>query len=169
MTKQLSLGVKDTPIDGVSSLALDRAVLNFPSDFRLKNQTADEVTLVNITSQFDRPETIRISRRDIANIYTTNFGKGVSPASQLTSVQGTELLAQWNGTFEVTDTTDADYVRHLPLQAHLVIKTPKGADFTCVQTAIARLISSLFDSGAAETAVAGLEAKLRGALIPKGL
>lgn len=169
MVKQINLGIKDTPIEGVSNLTLDRAVLNFSSDFRVKSQTPDEVVLVNLNASGDRSEQIRISRREINNVYQTTFGKGISPNVQASSTQGVELLVQWNGTFSVTDPDDVDFEQHLPAQAHLVLKTPKSLTSSELKLALGRLISSLFDQGPANTADAGLEAKLRGALTPKGL
>lgn len=169
MSKTTTLKVTDTPIDGVSNLTFDRAVLNFTSDFRVKSQNPDEVVLVNLNSPNDRPETFRISRREINNVYQTAFGKGISPNVQAASVQGVELLAQWNGTFLAEDSEDADFEQHLPAQMHIVYKGPKTLDAAHVKEALGRLTSSLFDQGPAKTADAGLEAKLRGALTPKGL
>lgn len=169
MVKQINLGITDTPVSGVSDLSLERAVLNFSADFRVKSQTPDEVVLVNLNSPADRPETIRISRREINNVYQATFGRGISPNVQASSTQGTELLVQWNGTFIAQDTEDPDFEQHLPMQTHLVVKAPKGLTADDLKLAIGRLISALFDEGPANTADAGLEAKLRGALTPKGM
>lgn len=169
MTKSKDLGIIDTPVDGVTELSLPRAVLNYEQDFRVKQATPEEVVLVNIKSPTARPETFRLSRREINNVYTSSFGKGIAPAVQAATTQGVELLAQWNGTFEETDAADADYTRYEPMQIHAVIKASKNATAQDVKLGLARLISSLFDAGTAEQADAGLEAKLRGALTPKGL
>lgn len=169
MVKEINLGIIDTPVPGVSELSLDRAVLNFTTDFRVKSQSPDEVVLVNLNSPADRPETIRISRREINNVYQATFGRGISPNVQASSTQGVELLVQWNGTFLAHDTEDPDFEQHLPIQAHMVVKSPKGLGADDLKIAIGRLISSLFDEGTADKADAGLEAKLRGALTPKGL
>lgn len=169
MGKSITLGINDTPISGVSNLTLDRAILNFSEDFRIKTRTPDEIVLVNLNASGDRPEQIRISRREIGNVYQSTFGRGISPNVQASSTQGVELLVQWNGTFASHDSEDADFEQHLPVQAHLVLKTPKSLSAPELKLALGRLISSLFDPGAAENADAGLEAKLRGALTPKGM
>lgn len=167
MSKTVSTGYTDTPVDGVSELTFPRAVLNFGTDFRVKaNTPGKEVILTNITSPTDQPELIKLCYSEIADIYR---GSKVEPTIFTPTKKGVSILAQVNDVISVTDTTDADYRVDLPVQCHLVIKVPMSAEITAnvVQTCIGRLLSSLFDTGVETTS--RLEAILRGVLVPSDL
>jgi len=167
MSKVKSTGYTDTPIDGVSSLTMPRAVLNLGADFRVKsNDAGREVVLTNITSPVDRPEKIRIGYSDVTNIYS---GTGIEASVTAPTKRGVSILAQVTETITVTDDTDPDYRIDLPVSYHLVIKVPASEHITAadVQTGLGRLLSSLFDSGVSTTS--RLEAILRGSLIPTEL
>lgn len=170
MQYQITPAFTDTPIDGVPSLSLDRAVLNFTEDWVIKTQTPNEVILVNTTSPLDRQETIRIARNEVANVYGTTYGKNISPAMRAASTQGIELLVQVNTTLAATVNNDADTLMYLPQSCHMVVKVPTTAfDINDVLILIGRTLSSLFNQGDKSVAVAGLEAKFRGSLPPKGM
>lgn len=167
MSKVVSTGYTDTPIDGVTSLEFPRGLLNFGANFRVKsNNSGKEVVLTNITCPIDRPENIRLAYTDIANVYS---GTGIEPSIIAPTKRGVSILAQLTDVLSVTDTVDADYRIDLPLSCHLVIKVPASEYITAaqVQTAVGRLLSSLFDTGVETTT--RLEAILRGSLAPTEL
>jgi hypothetical protein len=166
MTKVINSGYTDTPIEGVSSLAFARGLLNIGKDFRLKTNNGKEVVLTNITSPVDRPENIRIAYTDVANIYN---GSGIEPSVLAPTKRGVSILSQVTEVLSVTDDTDADYRVDLPVSCHLVIKVPASEYVTSavIEAAIGRLLSSLFDTGA--TTASRLEAILRGSLVPTEL
>lgn len=167
MAKVKSNGYVDTPVSGVPTLTISRAVLNFKTDFRIKSEQAGkEIVLTNITSPIDRPEKIRIAYSDIANIYS---GTGIEASVLAPTKRGVSILAQVTDVISVTDDTDPDYRIDLPVSYHLVIKVPASEHLTAtdVQTGIGRLLSSLFDTGS--TSVSRLEAILRGSLAPSDL
>lgn len=166
MTKVITNGYTDTPIDGVSTLTFPRGLVNLKQDFRVKSSNGKEVVLTNITSPIDRPEQIRIAATDIANIYN---GTSIEPSALAPTKRGVSVLAQVTDVVSVTDDTDADYRVDLPLSAHLVIKVPASeyVNAETVKTLVGRLLSSLFDTGSSTNA--RLEAILRGSLEPSEL
>lgn len=114
MTKKISWGYTDTPVDGVSSVALARPVLNLSSDYRVKTEKPGEVVITNLTTPLDRPETIRFATSDIRDVYTST---DIDPSVYAPSKRGVSLLAQITETISVTDDTDADYRVDLPMSA----------------------------------------------------
>lgn len=166
MTREINQGFNDTPIDGVSSLNFPRGLVNFQADFREKTTSPTEVVLTNLSSPIDRPETIRLARTEVADVYKNTQ---IAPAVMAPSKRGVNLLAQVNETVLVTDSTDADFMQLLPISAHLVVKVPASEyiDASMVQTLLGRLISALYDTGSTDES--RLAALLRGSLTPKGL
>lgn len=163
MTKVISHGYSDTPIEGVSSLSFPRGLLNFQKDFRVKSdQPGKEVVLTNITSPIDRPERIRIGYSDIANIYN---GTGIETSVLAPTKRGVSVLVQLTDVMSVTDDTDSDYRIDLPVSYHLVVKVPASEFITAadIQAGIGRLLSGLFDTGV--TTTSRLESILRGSLV----
>lgn len=157
-------GYTDTPIDGVTSLALERRLLNLGADFRVKQNGPNELVLTNLTSPVDRPETIRIARSEVSDIYKNT---DIAPAVQSPSKRGINLLIQINQTVKVSDSVDADFVQYLPVSFHAVAKFPateyfKAADLLDL---LGGLCSIPFDTGSdSESRLAGL---MRGSLVPK--
>lgn len=167
MTKVITKGYIDTPVEGVPTLTFPRAVLNIDKDFRVKsNNNGKEVVLTNITSPIDRPENIRIAYTDVANIYN---GTGIEPSVAAPTKRGISVLAQVTDVISVTDSADADFRVDLPLSAHLVLKVPASEYVTAVQVkeVIGRLLSTIYDTGS--TADSRLEGILRGSLVPTEL
>lgn len=167
MSKVKSVGYTDTAIEGVSSLTLQRGILNLGKDFRVKvNNPGKEVKLTNITCPTDRPEVIRIAYSDIPNVYS---GTGIETAVTAPTKRGVSILSQITSVTSVTDSVAPDYRIDLPLSCHLVIKVPANENITAddVLVVVGRLLSSLFDSGVSTTS--RLEAILRGSLVPSEL
>lgn len=164
--KQINFGYTDTPINGVTSLEFARGLINHAADFRVKEDTAAEAILTNLTSPIDRPEKFRIAISQIDNIYK---GSGISSAVQAPSMRGANLLVQLTEIASITDDTDPAYRVDAPLSAHLVIKAPALAEVTeaHVLMLVGRLFSGLFETGS--TSTSRLKAMLRGALVPTDL
>lgn len=166
MSKVVNVGYVDTPISGVSSLKLNRGLLNFKADWRVKTDAPGEMVLANLSSPVDRPERIRVSQSDVSNVYQ---GTDIDPSVYAPSRRGTSVLCQLTETFSVTDSTDADYRVDLPLSVHLVIKVPNSEFLSAdmIQTAVGRLVSGIYDTGSeATTRIAAI---LRGSLKPSDL
>lgn len=164
MAKTTSLGFTDTAVEGVSSLAFPRAVLNLETDFRVKaSQPGKEVTLTNITSPIDQPERIRIAYADVNNIYG---GSGIEPSLFAPTKRGVSILAQLTEVLSVTDTVDSTFRVDYPVSYHVVIKAPSASYITgpVIQAGLGRLLSCLYDTGSLTTG--RLEAILRGSLLP---
>lgn len=166
MTKEISWGFADTPVEGVPTQSLARPVLNFANDFRVKSEKPGEVVLVNLTTPLDRPEQIRFATSDIKDIYSST---NIDPSVFAPSKRGVSLLAQITDTISVTDSTDADFRIDLPVSAHLVIKVPASEYISAdkVEALTARLISSLYETG--KNDMTRLDSVLRGSLVPKGV
>lgn len=166
MTKTISWGHTDTPVDGVSTLSLARPVINFNEDFRVKAEKSGEVVLVNLTTPLDRPEQIRIATSDIKDVYMST---DIDPSVYAPSKRGVSILAQITDTLSVNDSTDADFRVDLPVSAHLVIKVPASEYISAdkVEALVARLISSLYETGSNQAT--RLDSLLRGSLVPRDI
>lgn len=167
MSKVVSLGYLDTPVEGVATLTHPRAVLNFDTDFRVKSEAVGkEVVLTNLTSPIDRPEKIRFGHAEIANIYN---GSGIDPSVAAPTKKGVSVLIQVTNIMSVTDSADPSYRVDLPISAQLILKVPSSEYITgdVVQAQVGRLLSGLFDTGS--ITAARLESILRGSLVPSDL
>lgn len=166
MAKQISVNYTDTAISGVSSLKLERGLVNFGADFKIKSDAPGEVIMTNLTSPVVYPEKIRISVSDVANVYT---GSSIEPSLYAPTKRGTSLLVQLTEIWKVTDTVDSTFEAALPVSAHLVIKVPNHELVTpaAVQTLVGRLISGLYETGSTDTT--RLTALLRGSLKPSDI
>lgn len=166
MAKVVNKGYTDTPVDGVPSLTLPRAVLNFNKDFRIKSNQPGEATLVNLTSPVDRVEQIRVAFSNIANIYN---GSSIEASLAAPTKRGVSVLCQVTDVISITDDTDADYRIDLPVSYHLVIKIPVNENLTSalIQEGVGRMVSILFDTGS--TALTRIQSLMRGSLIPSDL
>jgi len=166
MAKQLNTGYTDTPISGVTALELNRGLLNFQADFRVKEESAKELIAVNLTSPVDRIERVKWAATEIANVYT---GTPIDPSVMAPSRRGVSIVCQINETWSVTDTVDAAYRVDLPVQAHIVLKVPANENITSAQVEqlVGRLVSGLYDTGSETTT--RLTSLLRGSLKPSDL
>lgn len=166
MAKALSVNYTDTAIPGVESLKLERGLVNYAADFKVKSDEPGEVILTNLTSPVVYPERMRISSSDVANIYA---GSSIEPSLFAPTKRGTSLLVQLTENWKVTDTADPNYEIALPVSAHLVIKVPNHELITpaAVQTLVGRLISGLYETGSQDTT--RLTALLRGSLKPSDI
>lgn len=166
MAKALSVNYTDTAISGVSSLKLERGLVNFGADFKVKMDVPGEVILTNLTSPVVYPERMRISVSDVANVYT---GSSIEPSLYSPTKKGTSLLVQLTEVWKVTDGAAPTMEIALPVSAHIVIKVPNHELVTpaAVQTLVGRLISGLYETG--ETSTTRLTAMLRGSLKPSDI
>lgn len=163
MSKVVSVNHTDTPISGVTSLTLDRGLVNYGADFKVKQESVDTAILVNLTSPLAFPETFRFKCQEVANVYT---GSGIDPSYYAVTKKGVSLVAQLNEVWTITDTTDTSYQVALPVQAHIVLKIPNNENITpaMVETLLARVVSGLYETGSEATT--RLQAMLRGSMKP---
>lgn len=163
MTRILSMGYTDTPITGVTELSLERGLVNYKADFRVKNDTPKECVLTNITSPVDRPEKFRIAYQDVSNVYKDT---GIDASVHAPSKRGVSILVQLTEVASVTDSTDPSYRIDLPLSMHLVIKVPANENITAelVESMLGRLVSGVFETGSESDT--RLKSLLRGSLLP---
>lgn len=166
MSKTVSFGYTDTPISGVTSLKLNRGLLNFGADFDVVMANASELKMINITTPRSKPETIRIAYSVVPNIYNN---VDISPTVQAANLSGVSVLVQLTEIGTITDSADPGYEVQVPLSVHMVLKVPAIEQITedHVLAAIGRLASTLFDTGS-ETSVR-LKKILRGALKPSDI
>jgi hypothetical protein len=167
MSRIINFGYTDTAIvPDPGTLTLERAPLNFGADFREQTSQTGELVLTNLSSPYDRPETMRFGYTKIANVYNNS---GIDPTVYAPTKSGVSLLCQINETVSVTDSTDPSFRMDFPISAHMVIKVPSSDAITAsdVETLVGRLVSTLFDTGASDDT--RLKQLLRGALTPKDL
>lgn len=165
MARTLNVGYTDTAITpDPGTLTLTRAKINFAKDFRVKENKESEMILTNLTSPFDRPETLRVGYSRIKDVY---LNTQIDPSVYSPTKSGISILTQLSETFSVTDSVDPSYRVDLPVKAHLVISVPNSSDITVdmVQTLVGRLVSTLYDTGKSDTT--RLAQILRGALMPE--
>lgn len=164
MAKTISKNYTDTGVTGVTSLTVPLSILNYPADYRVKMDEPDEMRLVNVTSPLDRPETIRIARNDVSDIY-----RGTSIERSVQSVQksGVSVLCQLTDIYKYSDTSVADaQEEYLPISGHIVLKFPKHEAMTAsvLLDFVKRLLATLYPTGS--TSDSRLSAIIRGSLKP---
>lgn len=158
-----SFGTTDTSISGVTAPSISCPVINFNADYRLKSSTSNETVIINTTTPFDQPESIRFGIQDIANIYQN---AGLSTDQIIGSKKGSSLVIQLNTTLKTTSDDGLTVLGYFPITAHMVLKVPNSGYITkdIIQSIVARLNGVLYDQG-----VNNSMALLKGALNPKGL
>lgn len=166
MPKSVTVNYTDTPISGVTSLELNRGLVNFGKDFAVKLNAPNEAVLTNLTSPVGYPEKFRIRFQDVSNVYQ---GSNIDPTLYAPTKRGVSVVVQLNETLKVSDTENAGYEVALPVQAHMVLKLPVNSDLTSdhVMALVGRMVSGLFETGS--TSPDRLNALLRGSLIPSDL
>lgn len=163
MSKIISAGYTDTT---TTATQLDRGPLNFGADFRVKAEGPGTLTLVNITSPFDRTEEIMMNVTNIANIYDKT---SIDPSVYASNKRGVNLYSKVTDIYQITDDTDPSFVVQSPLSVSITIRAQQSEYITAthVQTAIARAVSTFYDTGS--EALTRLNAALRGSLKPSDL
>lgn len=97
------------------------SVPDYAKDFAPSEDVANKVVLQNITSPIDQPQTARIERSNVSNIYRNT---DIVRSLWATSTRGYSLVAQVNDIYRITDTTDSTFMVDLPVSAHWVLKVP---------------------------------------------
>lgn len=163
MAKIVATNRTDTLVEGVPSLSMARAVLNYAADYAVKSDSSNEVILTNLTAPLDAPERFRFAVSEIKDVYKNT---GIDPTKQSASRRGVNLLAQLTGVYTVTDDTDALFKEVLPLEGHIVLKIPASEYITgdMLIAFIGRLVSGLFATGSSTDA--RLKSMVRGSLTP---
>lgn len=166
MAKVLSLLTSDTAISGVSSNSMPLGLINWGADWRCTKETPEEVIFSNMNSPFGYPETVRFASQRIANIYKGSLVES-SERSQVSG--GVQVLIQWIGYLEETDSADPSYTVKLPAKAHTVlfVSGVQTMTATIALTLMGRLGAGWFETGVnTPTRIAAL---LRGGLKPADL
>lgn len=164
MPKTIKTVFTDTAITGVTAPSLVLPVLNYNSDFRLKNSTdKDEVVMINTSSAIDEDEKVRIAVSSINDIFKTS---GIVCDLVGETKEGYSLVAQVTRTVTVADSANPSYTNHLPLSAHIVVKVPKHEAITndVIKALIERAFATLYEEGVFKAV-----SMLKGAINPKGL
>ena len=166
MSAAISTGYTDTPISGVTSLDFPRGKINFKSDFRIMESTAEKAAVTNLTSPIDRPEVFQWTLSNIKDVYA---GSGIDPSVYGPSRRGVKVFCKVSDIFSVTDATDPDFRVDLPVSAHLLVNVPASEYITSemVQTLIGRVVSGYYETGS--TATTRIAALTRGSLLPSDL
>lgn len=168
MAKSLSVNYTDTAIAGATAPQITVPVLNYSTDFRVRQDEPNESIIANLTSPISQPERIRIAQQDVADVYRNT---GIDPTMYYQSRRGTQVLLQLTDVFKVSDGTDASYEALLPISVHMVIKVPNNDLITsdiCMNE-VARLLGALYETNASGTTSNRLSSMLRGALLPASL
>lgn len=164
MTTTISTGYADTPYGGQTWVPVNRPILNFGEDFRIKKSSESELVLVNLTSPLDRPETVRYSVQNVANVYA---GTDIDPSVYAPVKRGISLLMQRTATISVTD-ENGKRTDH-PVSFHTVVKVPvsEHIDAELISSELQRTLSLAYETG--QTDGARINAMLRGSLAPKDM
>lgn len=164
MARSIALNYTDSGVSGVTTLKKDIAILNFGSDYRVKQDDAGEAIIANITSPIDRPETFRFSAAPVADVYK---GTGIDSGFYSPSRKGISLLCQLTDVYKYADPADSTFKdQYLPISGHMVLKVPCNEALTAdmISTFVGRLIAGLYASGNLDAS--RLKSMLRGALLP---
>ena len=164
MARSIALNYTDSGVSGVTTLKKDIAILNFGSDYRVKQDDAGEAIIANITSPIDRPETFRFSAAPVADVYK---GTGIDSGFYSPSRKGISLLCQLTDVYKYADSADSTFKdQYLPISGHMVLKVPCNEALTAdmISTFVGRLIAGLYASGNLDAS--RLKSMLRGALLP---
>lgn len=165
MAKQIDKGYTNTPVDSPVTLTYTRDQINYDADFRIQKDTGAELWLTNITSPIDRPEKMRVARKEISNVYQ---GTDITSNFQAPSKKGVNLHVQLHQTMKVTDTENPEFEVHVPISTSITIKTPASfIDADHVNDSVKRLLSGLFETN--DVSTSRLNALLRGSLAPRDL
>lgn len=165
MTKLINMGHVDTPVTNPVALTMTREPINYDADFRKLKETSDELWLTNITSPIDRPEKIRIARKEVGDVY---LGTDISTSVQAPSKKGVNLHIQLQQIAEITDSENPEFLVQAPVTVSLTIKTPASyISADDAMNSVERLLSGVFETN--DKSTSRLAALLRGSLAPSDL
>jgi hypothetical protein len=167
MSKTLTKGYADTAISGGSSQAFTLAPLNFGADFRILSNVAGEVVLTNVTCPADQPETIRVSQREVTNIYANT---NIDTSAYAPVKNGTATLIEMRGNWVETDSTDASWRKIIPVKVGLTLTLPAyGSTLTgaTLLNFVSRAVSAAFEQNTNDST--GLVALQHGVLLKKAV
>lgn len=153
----------DTAVPGVTTLSLNRDVVNYGADFARKVDEPGEGVVTNLTSPLDAPEQFRFAVSNIADVYR---GTGIDSSFYGKSKKGKSLLIQLTDTWTESCTEDPSWDVRLPVSAHIVLKIPDRPSITTADIIglLGRTVSGLFATGSDGTT--RLESMLRGSMLP---
>lgn len=166
MSKILSYTHTDTPVQGVASLALPIAVLNYGADFRIAKDTPEEAILTNLTSAIGYPEKIRIAARIVPDVY-----KNAEVDASLRSLnkRGIEVFVSHTDVAQWKDSDDVTFAEAKPMQMNLTFRFPADGSVTADQMLdyVKRSVSCIFETGSVTSS--RINSMVRQVLIPSDL
>lgn len=146
MTRAISPGYTDTPIEGVTSISTYSPPLNLAADFRVQSQSPSEVVLINTTTPVDQPETFRFSQKLRQDVYA---GTGIEASAKLPSSVGYQQLIELRQVHAITDSADVTLRKLAPIRVGIAIDVPRDVtiNHAAVLNMVKRAISGLYDQG----------------------
>lgn len=156
----------DTPVSGVTTLSLPRAIINYKADYCVMTDTPGEAVISNKTSPVDAPERIRFAMSTVKDVYQNT---DIDPGTVSPSKRGSQILVQLTEVWTKSDATLPSYKINLPVSGHIVLKVPNDSDLTAdmLISFLGRLVSGLYETGSSTNP--RLNALLRGSMIPADL
>lgn len=162
MSKAFAYKHTDTAFGSPITRNVAVPLVNYGADFRVEQMGTDEVLISNMRAPLDFPEKFRTAYSTIADVYKNTT---IDPAYRLPSKAGFRLFQSHTDIGEVTETTDATFVKRAPLSMQLIVTGPLSEVITgqIVYDFIRRSLSKYFEDN--DSTVNGLDAQLRGILV----
>lgn len=143
MAQLLKYGPTSTAVGGLASITFPISPLNFVADFSAVEEGPGKVVYTDVTAPIDRPSTLRIARVVRPNIYA---GTGISDAAMLPSRKGTDTVVEIKEVWELSDSLDPMFLKHLPVRAAITLNLPQSSVVTAdaVERLIGRAVAAVF-------------------------
>lgn len=140
-TKSFSTGYESST--ATKNIAI--GVLN-ASDLSLLEDEPEQCVERLVASPMDRPEKWTFGCKVIPDVYKNT---GIASSAKPSSTSGVQIIVKHESVTAVTDSDDADYLKHLPQVSYYVQRVPVNNLMTAemaLQEA-KRMLSGLFGSG----------------------
>lgn len=143
MSKTLTHGPSGTAVEGLAAVTYTIPPLNYDADFRAIEEGVGKVVYTDVSSPQDQPSTLRIAQQSKANVYA---GTTIDPSVFLANRRGSDTIIEVREVWAETESTDASYLRLMPVRAAITLSLPTAATITYsdVSTLIGRAIAGLF-------------------------
>jgi hypothetical protein len=125
--------------------------------------TNGEATLTNTTVALGYDESLKLSSKKVANVYSS---ANIDNALRAPNKQGRSILISLDEIWKETDSTDATYEVALPMHGHIVLRVPSNSTLTYddVLDFLLRLVSFAFAENTATSS--RVRDMIKGALVP---
>lgn len=151
MSRTLTHGPNGTPIEGLSTVTIAPAPINFAEDLRVVESGPGRVVYTDVTSPQDQPSTLRIAQQSKPNVYA---GTSIDPAAFLATKQGIDTVVEIREVWSEVDSTDSTYLKLIPVRAAITLNLPVASQVTSTEVALLvnRVVAALFAQGDATIA-----------------